>query len=99
MLARANCLIITTLWTVFKFVMVPLGLQLAAVFPRQEFAVVFALIWVLHYGGWERRNRRIAVWRSADPRLGVGDINRKSLAGTGLGTRWLGLSLIPAASN
>ena len=28
-LARANCLLITTLWTVFKFVMVPLGAQLA----------------------------------------------------------------------
>ena len=44
-LARANCLLITTLWTVFKFVMVPLGARLAAVYPSGEFAVVFALIW------------------------------------------------------
>ena len=44
-LARANCLLITTLWTAFKFVMVPLGAQLAAVYRPQEFAVVFALIW------------------------------------------------------
>ena len=32
-LARANCLLITTLWTVFKFVMVPIGARLAAVYP------------------------------------------------------------------
>ena len=44
-LARANCLLITTLWTVFKFVMVPIGGQLAIVFPPEQFAVVFALIW------------------------------------------------------
>jgi len=45
MLARANCLLISSLWTAFKFVMVPIGIQLAAVFPKQEFAPVFALIW------------------------------------------------------
>ena len=44
-LARANCLLITTLWTVFKFVMVPLGARLAAIYRPAEFAVVFALIW------------------------------------------------------
>ena len=31
-LARANCLLITTLWTVFKFVMVPIGARLAAIY-------------------------------------------------------------------
>ncbi len=44
-LARANCLLITTLWTAFKFVMVPIGGRLAAVFPSNRFAAVFALIW------------------------------------------------------
>src|SRR6185295_9566064 len=44
-LARANCLLITTLWTVFKFVMVPLGARLAAIYQPGDFAVVFALIW------------------------------------------------------
>jgi hypothetical protein len=43
--ARANCLLISTLWTAFKFVMLPLSLQLAATYPRQEFAAVFGLIW------------------------------------------------------
>ena len=32
-LARANCLLITTLWTAFKFVMVPLGARLAVAYP------------------------------------------------------------------
>ena len=82
-LARANCLLITTLWTVFKFVMVPIGVQLAAIFPRTEFAVVFALIWGSYLAadasaeiiGSLFGSQRLRVW-------GVGDVNRKSVAGT-----------------
>jgi hypothetical protein len=82
-LARANCLLITTLWTLFKFVMVPIGAQLAAVFPRTEFAVVFALIWGSYLAadgsaeifGSLFGKQRLRVW-------GVGDVNRKSVAGT-----------------
>jgi hypothetical protein len=37
-LARANCLVIMTLWSVFKFIMVPLGFQLATVFPPKSVA-------------------------------------------------------------
>ncbi len=33
-LARANCLLISTLWTAFKFIMVPIGGQLARYSPR-----------------------------------------------------------------
>jgi hypothetical protein len=81
-LARANCLLITTLWTAFKFVMVPIGVQLAAVFPKEEFAPVFALLWGSYivtdacaeiFGSLFGR-QRIRVW-------GVGDVNRKSIAG------------------
>jgi dolichol kinase len=81
-LARANCLLITTLWTVFKFVMVPIGVQLAAVFPKEEFAPVFALIWGSYlatdasaeiFGSLFGR-QRIRVW-------GIGDVNRKSVTG------------------
>ena len=81
-LARANCLLITTLWTVFKFVMVPLGIQLAAVFPKDEFAPVFALIWGSYlvtdasaeiFGSLFGR-QRLRVW-------GIGDVNRKSVTG------------------
>jgi hypothetical protein len=88
-LARANCLLITTLWTVFKFVMVPLGAQLAAVFRPDEFAVVFALIWGSYIvtdasseiGGALFGKQTLRVW-------GIGDVNRKSIGGTvsGLGT-------------
>jgi hypothetical protein len=81
-LARANCLLITTLWTFFKFVMVPIGAKLAVVYSRQEFAVVFALIWgsyivtdaLAEIGGSLFGRMRIKVW-------GIGDINRKSVAG------------------
>lgn len=81
-LARANCLLITTLWSVFKFVMVPIGAGLAAVYSRNEFAVVFLLIWGSYlttdaaaeiFGSLFGR-QRIRVW-------GIGDVNRKSLTG------------------
>jgi hypothetical protein len=82
-LARANCLLITTLWTVFKFVLVPIGAQLAAVFPPERFAPVFALIWgsyivtdaLAEIGGSIFGRQTIRVW-------GVGDVNRKSAGGT-----------------
>ena len=82
-LARANCLLITTLWTVFKFFMVPIGRQLATVFSPEQFAVVFALIWgsymvtdaLAEIGGALFGRQQIRV-------SGVGDVNRKSIAGT-----------------
>jgi hypothetical protein len=81
-LGRANCLLITTLWTAFTFVMVPLGLKLAAIYPRDQFAVVFGLIWLSYITtdafaeifGSLFGKQRIKVW-------GVGDVNRKSVAG------------------
>jgi dolichol kinase len=81
-LARANCVLISTLWTGFKFVMVPVGIQLAAVFPKEEFAPVFALLWGSYlvtdtsaevFGALFGR-QRIRVW-------GIGDVNRKSVTG------------------
>jgi hypothetical protein len=82
-LARANCLLITTLWTAFKFVMVPLGTKLAAVFPPSQFAPLFALIWgsyiaadgLSEIGGALFGKQRIRV-------RGIGDVNRKSIGGT-----------------
>jgi hypothetical protein len=82
-LARANCLLITTLWTLFKFVLVPIGAQLAGIFPRTEFAVVFALIWgsylvadaTAEIVGSLFGRQRLRVW-------GIGDVNRKSVEGT-----------------
>jgi hypothetical protein len=82
-LARANCLLITTLWTAFKFVLVPLGAALAARFPPNQFAVLFALIWgsyivndgLSEVGGSLFGKQRIRV-------RGIGDVNRKSIGGT-----------------
>jgi len=82
-LARANCLLITTLWTVFKFVMVPIGARLAAIYQPREFAVVFALIWGTYLvadaasevGGALFGRQTLRVW-------GIGDVNRKSVGGT-----------------
>lgn len=82
-LARANCLLITTLWTAFKFVMVPLGGRLAVVFPPNRFAAVFALIWggymvtdaMSEIGGALFGKQKLRV-------RGIGDVNRKSIGGT-----------------
>jgi hypothetical protein len=82
-LARANCLLITTLWTVFKFVMVPIGAQLATIFPRAEFAPVFILIWGSYLVTDAFAEIVGALFGKQQLRVvGVGDVNRKSIAGT-----------------
>jgi len=81
-LGRANCLLITTLWTAFKFIMVPISLKLASLYPREQFAVVFGLIWLSYIAtdafaeifGSLFGKQSIKVW-------GVGDVNRKSVVG------------------
>jgi hypothetical protein len=82
-LARANCLLIAALWTVFKFVMVPLGARLAAIYRPADFAAIFALIWgsymvtdaFAEFGGALFGRQTLRVW-------GIGDVNRKSMGGT-----------------
>ncbi len=82
-LARSNMLLITTLWTAFKFVMVPIGGALARAYPADQFAVVFALIWgsyivtdaLAEIGGSLYGKQTLRVW-------GIGDVNRKSVGGT-----------------
>jgi hypothetical protein len=82
-LGRANCLLITMLWSAFKFVMVPLGTQLALHFPPQTFAPLFMLIWMSYTAadasaeivGSIFGRQKLRVW-------GMGDVNRKSIAGT-----------------
>jgi hypothetical protein len=82
-LARANCMAIVTLWALFKFVLIPIGAELATLYPREQFALLFALIWVTYIvvdtfaevGGSLYGTMKIRV-------RGVGDVNRKSYAGT-----------------
>ena len=82
-LARANCLLITTLWTAFKFVMVPIGATLATLFPPAQFALLFALIWgaYLVVDGLAEIGGSLFGTQSIRVR-GIGDVNRKSLGGT-----------------
>src|SRR5262245_5256258 len=82
-LARANCLLITTLWTAFKFVMVPIGGRLAVVFPANRFAAVFALIWGAYIVTDAMSEVGGALFGKQKLRVrGIGDVNRKSIAGT-----------------
>jgi hypothetical protein len=82
-LGRANCLVITMLWSVFKFLMVPLGFQLAAVFPPASYGAVYAMVWLSYLCsdglseivGQLLGKQKLRVW-------GIGEVNRKSLAGT-----------------
>ena len=82
-LGRANCLLIMTLWSVFRFVMVPLGQKLAVLFPPETYAVLFALIWISYLTsdalaeivGSLFGKQKLRVW-------GMGEVNRKSVEGT-----------------
>jgi hypothetical protein len=81
-LARANCVLITTLWTVFKFVMIPIGTRMDGLFTVNELPVVFTFIWGSYIAadafseivGSLLGRQRLKVW-------GIGDVNRKSIAG------------------
>ena len=82
-LGRANCLVITMLWSVFKFLMVPIGFQLAGVFPPATYGVLFAIVWISYIGsdgaseivGSLFGKQKLRVW-------GIGEVNKKSIAGT-----------------
>jgi hypothetical protein len=99
-LGRANCLVITMLWSLFKFFMVPLGFQLAAVYPPATYATLFAFVWLSYLGsdglseivGQLFGKQKLRVW-------GIGEVNRKSIAGTWacfLGSLAICLSLVYA---
>jgi len=82
-LGRANCLVITMLWSLFKFFMVPLGFQVASIFPPATYATLFAFVWLSYLGsdgmaeivGQLFGKQKLRVW-------GIGEVNRKSVAGT-----------------
>ena len=76
-------MLITTLWTAFKFVMVPIGGRLATVFPSSRFAVVFALIWGAYIVTDAMSEIGGALFGKQKLRVrGIGDVNRKSIGGT-----------------
>ena len=69
-LARANCLLITTLWTCFKFVLVPIGAQLQPYSRRRVRDRLRADLGLLHRHRRARGDRRFAVRQAEDPRSG-----------------------------
>jgi hypothetical protein len=81
-LGRANCLIITMLWSAFAFVMVPLVGVLAAHYPPHLLAAVFAFIWPSYLAadalaeivGSLFGKQKLRVW-------GIGEVNKKSVEG------------------
>jgi dolichol kinase len=97
-LARANCLLITTLWLVFKFVFVPIGAALGTIYPPHTFAAVFALIWLSYVVCDASAEIVGSLWGKQSIRVwGMGDVNRKSIAGTVAGftaTLALGLGIV-----
>ena len=82
-LARANFMLILTLWGLFKFSFVPIGAQLQALYAPEQFVVLFSLIWgtylvvdtLAEVGGSLYGTQKIPV-------RGIGDVNRKSVGGT-----------------
>jgi hypothetical protein len=82
-LGRANCLLITTLWNGFKFVMLPITNQLIVYFPPETYAPLFAFIWPSYVAcdatsevaGSLFGKQKLRVW-------GIGDVNKKSVEGT-----------------
>jgi hypothetical protein len=83
-LGRANCLVILTLWSLFKFVMVPLGFELASIFPPHTYAALFAMVWVSYLGSDALSEIVGSLWGKQKLRVwGIGEVNRKSWAGTG----------------
>ena len=82
-LASANCLLIGTLWGMFKFVMIPVSIQLGSIFDPEYYSVLFLFIWVSFLVGDTASEvvgslfgeQKLKVW-------GVGEVNRKSVEGT-----------------
>jgi hypothetical protein len=79
---RANSLCIMTLWNGFKFVMIPLGMQLAKVYPPATYVTLYAFIW-LSYGIADFASEIFgSLWGRHDINVwGLGDIKRKSWQG------------------
>lgn len=82
-LGRANLLTIVTLWSAFKFVMVPIGAKMAPLFPHRHYAAIFGFVWLSYQAadtlaevvGCTIGRQKLRVW-------GLGEVNRKSAEGT-----------------
>ena len=84
MLGRANCLLILTFWALFKFALIPYSADSCrSWYAPEHFALLFAFIWGNLPGRrYALRGRGLAVRHHENQVCGVGDVNRKSIAGT-----------------
>jgi len=81
-LARANCLLITTLWSYFRLIMVPIGIALAGRFPPATFAAVYLMIWGSYLASDAFAEIVGSLFGAQKLQVrGLGDVNRKSIAG------------------
>lgn len=82
-LGRANVLFIGTLWNLFRFVMIPIGIQLGALFPEETYAALIVFIWISYLLS-DTAGEVVGsmMGRHSIRVLGVGEVNRKSPAGT-----------------
>jgi len=79
---RANVLCIMTLWNAFRFVMVPIGVQLGRTYPPETYAVVWAFIWLAYLTADSSSEIFGSIFGKHGIRVwGLGDMNRKSWAG------------------
>lgn len=82
-LGRANCLVISTLWSMFAFVMVPLSGVLAAHFPPSTLALVFLFIWPSYLATDALAEIVGSLFGKQKLRVrGIGEVNLKSIEGT-----------------
>ena len=83
---RANALLIGTLWSAFRFVMIPIGLVLAAMYPPNRYAVLFAFIWITYAASDYATEIFGSIWGRHTIRVwGIGDMNKKSWEGFAAG--------------
>jgi hypothetical protein len=83
---RANALCIGTLWSMFRFVMIPLGAVLSKMYPPKLYAVLFAFIWISYASADYATEIFGSLWGHHNIRVwGIGDLNRKSWEGTAAG--------------
>ena len=84
---RANALLIGTLWSAFRFVMIPIGLVLAAMYPPNRYAVLFAFIWIMYAASDYATEIFGSIWGRHTIRVwGIGDMNKKSWEGFAAGS-------------
>ncbi len=82
-LGRSNALLIGTLWGLFKFIMIPIGIQMSGIFPPETYATLFVFIWVSYLMSDTMGEVVGSIFgKQVISVRGVGEVNKKSVLGT-----------------